>query len=206
MSIRKGWFFGILSYLLMGVNPPLAKWLLENGMDPGSLLTIRFLMGTFIYFVFLSSTQFSVPKGEEKPLDPKGRNIAITAGLLNGVNLIFYFSSLQYLSASITSVMAGAFYLVFTIVVLAVLGERLTGLKLFRLGLGLAGIYFLVDPSGNGAVDPWGLFLVTGASLTFTFQLIIVQYYLKSYNIWHISQIMVSCATVLPLGLWLFQG
>lgn len=206
MSTRKGWFLGILSYLLMGVNPPLAKWLLENGMDPGSLLTARFILGTAIYFVFLSSTQFSVPKGEEKPLEPQGRKFAILAGLLNGVNLIFYFSSLQFLSASVTSVLAGAQYLVFTILLLALLGERLTGFKLIRLGLGLAGIYFLVDPVGNNTVDLWGLFLVFGASVTFTLQLVIVQYYLKPYNIWHVSQIMVSCATLLPVSLWLFQG
>lgn len=206
MSINKGWFFGVLSYILMGVNPPLSKWLLANGMEPASLLTMRFITGTLIYFIVLSTTQLAVPKNDEKPLDQRGFRIAALAGLLNGVNLIFYFSSLQFMSASVTSVLVGGLYLVLTLLFLAFLGERLTGLKILRLTLGIIGIYFLVDLNGSNPVSPWGLVLVTGASLTFTFQLIIVQYFLKPYNIWHISQIMVTCATILPVGFWLFQG
>ena len=206
MSIRRGWSLGILSYILMGINPPLAKWLLDNGMAPASLLSARFIIGSIIFFIFLASTQFAIPQNGERPLDQKGAKFAILAGLLNGINLIFYFTSLLYLSASITSVLAGAQYLVFTILFLTILGERLTRLKILRLGLGLAGIYFLVDPVGSETINLWGLLLVTGAALTFTLQLIIVQYYLRPYNIWRVSQIMVTSATLLPLGLWLFQG
>lgn len=206
MSIRRGWSLGILSYILMGINPPLAKWLLDNGMAPASLLSARFVIGSIIFFIFLAATQFAVPQKQERPLDRQGAKFAILAGLLNGVNLIFYFTSLLYLSASVTSVLAGAQYLVFTIVFLTLLGEQLTRLKILRLGLGLVGIYFLVDPVGGETINLWGLLLVTGATLTFTFQLIIVQYYLKPYNIWRVSQIMVTSATLLPLGLWIFQG
>lgn len=206
MTIRRGWIFGIATYFLMGINPPLSKWLLDNGMNPSSLLTFRFFIGALIFFVAFAVSNLAQPKEGEKPLDKRGFWFAVLAGSLNGINLITYFTSFLYLSASVASVLSGGIYLVSTLFLLPFLGEKLTGLKLIRLGLGLAGIYFLINPAGDSSADGWGVFYITIAALTYTFQMIVVQYFLQGYNMWRIAQILVVSATILPFGYWLFLG
>ncbi len=197
---------GIATYFLMGINPPLSKWLIDNGMSPSSLLTFRFVIGALIFFIAFIVSNLAEPKEGEKPLDKRGFWFATLAGLLNGINLITYFTSFNYLSASLASVMTGGIYLVATLFLLPFLGERLTGLKLLRLGLGLAGIYFLINPAGNSNVNFEGIVFITVASLTYTLQMIVVQYYLQNYNMWRIAQILVVSASILPICYWLFLG
>ena len=206
MRKKTGWLLALLTYFIYSTNSPLAKAVFNEGMSPATLLSGRFLFASILFVFAFRFTNLGTLKDGERPLDQKGRSISVIAGILNGVALLSFFHSFEYLQASTASVLGIALYLIFTLIILSFLGEKLTPIKLIRLILGLVGVYLLINPTGGGQVNLFGIGLIFVGSFTFASQMILVQRYLKSYNLWQITAIQVVLPAVIIVLFWLFEG
>lgn len=206
MGKRTGWFLAVMTYVIYSSNSPLAKAVFNLGMSPATLLSGRFIFGSLLFIVTLSLTQLGVPKNGERPLDEKGYRYAIICGFLNGLALLCFFYSFDYLQASTASVLGIGLYLVYTLVLLLFWGERLTWVRVMRLALGLGGVFLLVNPQGETAVNATGVYLVLVGSFAFSLQMVLVQHYLKPYNIWKVTAYQVIVPAFMVVGFWFFLG
>lgn len=206
MKKQTGWLIAITTYFIYSTNSPLAKAVFNEGMSPATLLSGRFLLGSILFVLTLTFTNLGKPKGNERPLDKKGHRYAVVCGILNGTALLCFFYSFDYLQASIASVLGIGLYLVFTLTLLLFWGERLTAVKLLRLTLGLCGVFLLVNPSGGVQVNQTGIYLILVGSFAFSLQMILVQHYLKPFNIWIITAYQVILPTFIVLLFWAFLG
>lgn len=206
MSKRTGWFIAIATYVIYSSNSPLAKAVFNAGMSPATLLSGRFLFGSLLFLLTLLLTPLGRPRNGERPLDRNGVRYAALCGFLNGLALLCFFYSFDYLQASTASVLAIGLYLVYTLTLLLFWGERLTAVKLLRLALGLGGAFLLVNPSSGAVINPVGVYLILVGSFAFSLQMVLFQQYLKPFNIWQITAYQVLIPAVMVVCFWFFLG
>lgn len=193
-----GWTMVSLSTLAYSIAAPIVRWAILEGMNPTTLLMLRMLIATTL----LGGTMAIFSPSKLK-IDRRGLGITLFAGAVNGIGFLSFFWSLERIDASISSMLFSLAPLVI-LGMLALRGEKLTHRHLIRLGLGLAGIYLLIGPGGN--VDWVGALLVGLGVVTFSFQLVIIQWYLRDYDGWTIIFYMLSAITADVVIWWLIQG
>ena len=203
MNKRRGWMLGLAATIAYSTNMPIARGAIVAGMHPITLLAARFVFATILFGVAMRATSLG-NSAESKPLNRTGLTISILSGLINGVMLAAFFTALQTVSASIASMTTISLSQLFTLGILMLRGERLTQRNLIRLLLSLPGLYLLVGP--GGAIDPTGLLLLVIGSALFSIHIVSVQWFLKPYNTWSITTLIVTSATVAILMLWVGTG
>lgn len=210
MNNRLGWALALLATLIYSTNAPIARGAILAGMSPLTLLVARFGLASLLYGATLSAMSVQ-PARHGKPaeigsrkLDRFGFWVAVSSGLLNGLVIAAFFTALETVSASISSMVSIALTQFFTLGLLALLGERLTLRNVMRLLVGLAGLYLLIGVGGSA--DPFGLLLIFVGAALFAVHLVSVQWFLKPYNTWIITTLIVVSATVSVLLLWALLG
>jgi drug/metabolite transporter (DMT)-like permease len=186
------------SSLAFSVATPLAKWAIEAGLDPATLLTLRLILSTVLLGLSIALT---APRYLR--LDRRGLWVCGVAGLSNGIGMLTYFWALARIDGSL-AVMIFAISPLATLALLALAGERFSRRHFFRLAVGLSGVYLLVGPTGR--VDWLGVVLVLVTVCTFAFHLALIQWFLQPYDARTITFYVVTIMTVLNSGLWLTQG
>ncbi len=204
MSTRRGWLFALLATLIYSTNAPLARGALLAGMAPTTLVGARFVVGTLLFTLTLLLTAVGKPRGAQRPLDRKGLTIALTAGIINGLTLLTATWGLVELSASIATLLSIALTPLFVIGLLRLRGEHSSTRDWLRLAVGLIGLYFLVGLDGEAS--QWGIVLTALSALLYSLHMVLVQWYLRVYNTWTITALLVFGATVPALLLWWQAG
>ncbi|MEM8859316.1 MAG: DMT family transporter [Chloroflexota bacterium] len=204
MSKRLGWILALLATAAYSTNAIIARGAILNGMHPVTLLAGRFLLASGLYVVTVSS--FAAMRSDDPPsavtrsLDRFSFWIATLSGVINGLTLVCFFVALRTVSASIFSMISITLVQFFTIGLLALGGESITVRKSLRLILGLIGLYFLVGLGGSA--DSFGLLLIVVGAILFTIHIVSVQWYLKAYDSWTVTTLIVVSATASTLLLW----
>lgn len=193
-----GWGIAIGSSLAFSFGTPIAKAIIQLGVDPTTLLLLRLGITTALLF---GTLLFSEPR--RLKMDRRGLGLCIGAGLANGVGMLSYFWSLTRLDASIASMIFSASPLV-VLCLLALRGEKFTARNAVRLSLGLIGVYLLIGPGGN--VDWVGVLLASASVFAVPLQLVIMQWYLGEYDSYAATLYMVVTMMALVFGLWLVEG
>ncbi|MCB0035283.1 MAG: DMT family transporter [Anaerolineales bacterium] len=204
MNKRLGWTLAFLSSLAYSTNVHIARGAILEGMNPTTLLTGRFLLAAFLFGITISFTSVGKAKGEQRPLDKRGFFISLATGSLNGFTLMAFYWALTRLSASLTSMLSIGLYPLVTLLLLMIRGETLTRRNLARLALGLVGLYFLIGPGGD--VDLGGIILVVLGAAFFAVHIVSVQWFLRGYNTWMTTAVMVTAAMGIVTLMWLFTG
>jgi drug/metabolite transporter (DMT)-like permease len=187
-----------LATIAYSIAAPIVRWAILDGMNPTTLLMARMTITTI-----LIGASLAVFAPSKLKIDRRGFWISILAGTVNGTGFLTFFWSLKRLDASIASMLFALAPLVI-LGMLALRGERLTRRHLIRLGIGLAGVYLLIGP-GDG-VDLIGVSLVGLGILTFSFQLVILQWYLKEYDGRTITFYIIIAVTADVIIWWLIEG
>lgn len=205
MKISKhlGWIFALTATLAYSTNTPLAKAVIEAGINPTTLLTARFILGSLLFGSTIFLTSLGQPTATQRPLDQRGALIALGSGGVNGLMLLCFYWALTRINASISSPLSIALIPIFTFIILRFGGEQVTQRHVMRLALSLLGIYFLMGFSGR--IDFWGILLVVIGAFLFSAHIVSVQWYLQAYNTWAVSALMVAAATIIICLLWLID-
>ena len=74
----------------------------------------------------------------------------------------------------------------------------------FRLALARGGVYLLIGPGGQ--VDWLGALLVLFSCCTFSVYLVLMQLYLRDFDVRTVTLYIVGTISLFTLGLWLAQG
>jgi len=162
------------------------------------LVALRFLGATLL---LISTIGVGAPK--RLYIDRTGLLFCVASGMATAIALLSFTWSLTRINASIAA-MVVAVYPLIVLVLLAWRGEKFTYRHIIRLVLGLAGVYLLIGPGGQ--VDLIGALLALGGSCMFAVYLVIMQWYLKSYDAQTIALYIFATVAVFTTGLWVNQG
>ena len=204
MNRRLGWTLALLATITYSTNTPIGRGAILAGLDPVTLLAARFALAGFLFGATLGVTSVGTARSGQTPLDRRGFWIALASGMLNGVMIACIFIALTRVSASVNSMITIALIPAFTLLLLAWRGEPLTARNLVRLGIGLAGLYLLIGVGGR--VDPWGVLLLVVGSALYAIHMVSVQWFLRPYNTWMITTLIVVGAGAVLALMWLARG
>lgn len=193
-----GWALALSATFSFSLAPPVARFAIVDGMDPTTLLLIRFVIAVTLFAITAAMTATHAFR-----LSRHGAFYIGLAGAMNGTAMICFFWALTRLDASMASMIMAVLPLV-VLLLLALRGEKFTRRNAARVALALGGVYLLIGPGGS--VDMVGVGLMLVAVLFFGVQLVIIQWYLQGYDTRTVALYMAIAMMVVIGGLWLYQG
>lgn len=197
-SVALGWALALASTVAFSFAPPVARAAIVGGMDSNQLLMLRMVIATSLFgltILFTARESLAMPR--------RALGAAVLAGVVNSAGMILFFLSLNYLEASLGSMII-ALSPPIVLSLLALRGERLTRRHLVRLGLALAGVYLLISPSGD--VHWGGALMALVATFLFALQMAMVQWTLVGYPVRGVVFYVTGSMTVFIVLWWLAQG
>ncbi len=198
----RGWMLALFATLCFSVAAPVARAAILAGFDATSLLAARMVLATFL----LAATIAAVNPARLK-IDGPGLRMASLVGLLNGLGMLCFFWALNFVEASLVSMIISLSPL-FVLSLLALRGERVTYRHGVRLVLALSGVYLLIGPSGQigSPLGAGGFGLAFFAVMLFSLQMALVQWYLPAYDSRTVVLYVTGSMTLVVLAGWWFMG
>lgn len=171
-SINKQWQRGLvwalLSPVFLGTVPILAKIAYAVGVDVLTVVAFRTLVAAAMLWVaVLLFKRHFIYSSTPAILS------SMFAGAVNGIGSIFFYASLVRIDASLGQLI-NITYLIFVTMMLRVIGQAISWLTLFRMGLAIFAIY-LLSAGGLGEPDWIGVAMMGIAALTYAIQLVLSQ-------------------------------
>jgi drug/metabolite transporter (DMT)-like permease len=195
---ERGWVLALFSVFAFSFAPPVARFAIVDGFNSTALLLIRTLIATGLLAVTLIATDH-----RQLRLPWSGVRAATLVGAVNAMGMITFFLALNYLEASLGAmILALSPPIVLTL--LALRGERLSPIDLFRLFLALVGVYLLVGPTG--LVDWMGAALALVATFLFALQSALTQWTLLGYPTRSVVFYVTASMTLFILIWWWIRG
>lgn len=197
-----GWTLAVASTIAFSMSTVLGKAAIIIGLNPTTLLVVRFGIATF-----LLAASIAVTTPDRLRIDRKGFLIATTAGVINGIGALCFFWALTRIDASIATMIYSLNPLV-VLGLLALRGEKLTYRHIIRLLLGVSGVYLLVGPGAApaGGVDWLGVLLVLGNILSVAIELALVQWFMQGYGTRTVTLYVLLSMLGVIVAYWLAQG
>lgn len=197
-----GWLFALSATVIYSTNAPIARGAILAGMDPNALVFGRFVLGNLLFALTLGLTPIGRPRGTQQAFDRGGLGLSLLAGIINGLMLLAGAWGLVTLSASIATLLSIALTPLFVLGLLRLRGEKGSRRDLVRLAVGLVGLYFLIGI--DGSASGWGVILTTLSAFLYALHMVLVQWYLRPYNMWVVTATLILGAS-LPAGLLWWQ-
>lgn len=165
---RRGLTWALLSPVFLGTVPILAKIAYAIGVDVLTVVAFRTLVAAAMLWlaVLIFKRNFihsSTP----------GIISSMIAGGINGIGSLFFYASLMRIEASLGQLI-NITYLIFVTMMLRIVGQAISLLTLFRMGLAIFAIY-LLSAGGIGSPDWLGIMMMLVAALTYAIQLVLSQ-------------------------------
>ena len=174
----KGVIFSVLSALCFSTLAVFAKFGYLNGYNTNTLLFYRFLFATLIFFTFIFFKNKNLLK-----INPQGLfKCFLTGFLLYGLQATFFFLSVKYIGASMSSFILYMYPFVVTILSIIVFKQKPEKIIIFTLIITFIGIVFIFYEALNFNLPFTGIMFGFLAMLTFSVYLISVQFVLKDLN------------------------
>ncbi len=198
LRMRNGWLLALFATFCFSVAPPIARAAIDTGLNPTEILFIRMWLTGLLLALTIALTDRSL-------LWPGRRcaGIGMLAGLVNSLGMMGYFWSLTRLDVSVASMLFSVSPLV-TLSVLALRGEPVTRRHLVRMLLALGGIWLLIGPGGS--VDLGGVLLISISIVSFSAQIIFIQFFLRGYDARSVTLYMTLGMALGISVFWLVQG
>jgi drug/metabolite transporter (DMT)-like permease len=162
----------LVSACSFGAMPIFGRLAYRSGVDPVTLLLLRFTMATAIMLIVMFARRLPWPRG-------RTLSGLFAMGAVGYVGQsICFFTALKHASAGLVSLLLYLYPALVAILAVVVLKERLTRRKLLALGLALAGAVLTIGLSGGGT--PTGVALGVGAAVIYALYIIYGTHLLKS--------------------------
>ena len=195
--IWQGWLLALITTLLFSVVPPITKALINEGLEPTTLIVTRYVLASLLLFLTVTLTQ---PK--RLRIDLRGLAFCVLCGFLYAGTTWTFTTALTRMSSSVTSLILAVAPL-FVFLLLMLRGEKPTGRMLLRFALSFAGVYFLLGPGGR--VDSLGIALVFLCCLLYAMYMVVMQWYLKDYSSQTVVLYIIISLTFFAALNWMFQ-
>ncbi len=205
MDAKKGFALGytltLVSALSFSVKGIFAKMLYAKGLDPLTLLAIRFAIAAPLFWIFIFFA------GREK-IGLRDTLILVLSGLI-GLYLaaLADFYGLLYIDATLERVILYTYPAIVVMLTAVFFGERLDGVKIASLLLTYLGLA-LVLQVWNAASKAYliGAGLVFFSAVIYSVSYLITETIGKRVSGLRISAYSVTSATIAFLGTWAFKG
>jgi len=191
-----GWSSALASTLSFSIAAPIGTVLINLGLDPTTILVLRFWLATALLFGTLGLTapgRLRLPRS--------GLLAVLAAGPAIGLGVLLYFWGLTRLHTSIAAMLIALEPLV-TLLLLALRGERFTYRNTLRVALGLLGVYLLVGLQGS--VDGLGVLMLLGTVLLSSFHTVALQWFLTEHDGRAVMAYVVLSMALTSSVFWLF--
>ena len=188
MQKFSGVVFIVISAVAFGCMPLFAIYAYEAGVDPTSLLFLRFLAaGLFMLLVMLV----------RKIPFPRGKSLAGLVGMgaigYFGQSLC-YFNALTLASAGLVALLLYLYPALVTALSALIFKERVTRAKILALVLALAGATLVIGPGWEG--QALGVVLGLGAALIYSVYILVGNRILKDVAVFPSSAVIMMSAGV----------
>lgn len=162
----KGYLLAALAAATYGTNPAFAVPLYDGGMNPTSVLLLRYALSlpVLLVLIFARGQNLLLRKGEVAPV--------ATLGVLMGLSSLGLFESYKYMNAGIASTLLFMYPVMVALLMTFFYHERFritTGICLVVMGVGLA---MLMHTDGSSTFSLTGFLLVFISSLTYALYLV----------------------------------
>ncbi len=188
----------LLSALSFGAMPIFGRLAYRSGVDPVTLLLLRFTMATAIMLPVMFARRLPWPRG---------RTLVglIVMGAVGYVGQsICFFTALKHASAGLVSLLLYLYPALVAILAVLVLKERLTRRKTLALGLALAGAVLTIGLSGGGTAT--GIALGVGAAVIYALYIIYGTHLLKSVPPIPAAAVIMAATAVVYLAVVAVRG
>lgn len=190
-----GWILALSSTLSTTLVIPLVRGSVVGGMNPTTMLLLRLALT-----VLLLVATIAVTNPRLFQIDRRGALLVTVIGTISGVEICTFFWSLAYMDGSMVAMLKSVQPLA-VLLLLRLRGELLTQRHMVRLALAIAGIYLLVGP--GGAVAPIGLFFIVASVTLYALQLVLIQWFLTTYDFRTITFYMMTMMTLVVWIWWM---
>lgn len=168
MKNLKGYILAAIAAAAYGTNPAFAIPLYEQGMNPNSVLTFRYLLGLPILacIMLIRNISFKLRKVEIFPV--------IILGILMAVSSLTLFESYKFMNSGIASTLLFVYPIMVAVLMIFLFHEK------FRYSTGLcltimtAGLFLLIKPQGDRSLSLIGILLVMVSAATYAIYIILV--------------------------------
>lgn len=161
-----GYILGAAAAATYGMNPLFALPLYKAGMDPDSVLFIRYLLAIPILGIMLKSRgrSFRLQRKEIFPL--------IIMGLLIAISSLTLFQSYNYMEAGIASTLLFVYPIMVALIMSIFFKEKLTLQTVLCIGLALGGIGMLYQNGEGSTLNLTGVSLVMVSALSYAIYIV----------------------------------
>lgn len=164
----KGITAALGSAVFLGLAPIFGKQSIILGFTPLAVVAIRTTIAALLLLLFLLLFKRSFFY-----IYPLGFAGCMTAGIINGLGSILYYSALSRLDAGIGQLLY-SFYPLFVAFWLFIDRQSISRITFFRLTLSIPAVYLLISNSKE-RIDLLGAILMVGAALLYALHLLINQ-------------------------------
>jgi len=187
----------LLSVACGSIAPVLIKVGLGAGVDPVTLLTLRLVVATAIFWVV-----FALFWPDWLRIDGRGLAGCAAVAAASATGYFCFYWALTRIDASLAPMIFSLFPLV-VLLLLALQGEPIMRHSLVRFSLGMLGIYLLIGPGGR--VDLVGAMLVVCAAVGNALHMTLGQWYLSHVRPQTIALYVVSLMALMMTAARLLQ-
>jgi drug/metabolite transporter (DMT)-like permease len=144
MSPRVGTLLIIVSSAAFGAMAIFARFAYAEGVDPISLLALRFSIAAAALWALMLARRLPVPRGKTLA------GLIGMGGALYVVQAFTYFTAITMAPAGLVALLLYLYPAMVTAAAVLLLGERMTAVKAAALALALAGTAITIGPSAGG--------------------------------------------------------
>lgn len=171
-----GLILSLLSALCYGMSPILYKLGFREGLCVLDMLSLRFLIASVLFLVFVLVSDRSLLKASWSLL----AKAAFTGMILYLLQSYFFIKALEYIPAATTSLILYLYPVTVTLLSLIFLGFRLTRILVLALIFPIIGVALVSLDALYGTFNPLGILFAFGAMLVFSVYMITVQIVVKT--------------------------
>lgn len=161
-----GYALGAVAAVTYGLNPIFAVPLYGDGMNPDSVLLLRYLVAVPIIWGMLRL------RGRSVRVSGRECGMLVAMGLLLGLSSLTLFLSYNFMNAGIASTLLFVYPVMVALIMAALFRERLKAGVLVALALVLGGIALLYRNPGGGTLSLAGTLLVMASSLSYAIYIV----------------------------------
>lgn len=163
-----GYILGVIAAATYGMNPLFALPLYEAGMNPDSVLFLRYLFAIPVLGLMIKvrGRDFKLKRKEIFPL--------IIMGLLVALSSLTLFQSYNYMEAGIASTLLFVYPIMVALIMAFFFKEKLTIQTILCILLALGGIGLLYKSSDGSTLSLTGILLVVISALSYAIYIISV--------------------------------